>query len=473
MPRALVDNPSKDTLRKRAQRTNDSLNSKDSKQKNAEYMRLYRAKLREQKKKNEPPQEHKSDPAKTLNDIKKEVVNKVSEVVVDVFQHSKENKRTAIEELKNAMPEVKHEIKAIADDAKIKITKDMKIELLTDLLFEHTKKNDKIPINRKSIKDYLVRLRHLQFMMTGQKVSSVLDFEVYRNVDKVWNFIMTMKSFSGKSKGEELLLSSKIVYIGAVSAILRRLHGFDKEHAEYSKRYTNIHQEYDEDRKHNKLSNSERERFLKWPQVMEKFYSELKSRSRTITLRELSLYGIYTVLPPRRIMDYSLMKVSWNKKKAVDETKLDKEYNYLVLTKSGKPLKMIINKYKTSKRYGTYIRTVIPEKLSNLLAKYIDEQDIKNGEPLFGTEQKKHYTHGGFSRMVGDLFLKVTGKRASINILRHSAITHFLGSKKRTVKEREDFAKEMAHSINMQSLYDRLDVDADELSMDDDDDDDE
>ena len=122
---------------------------------------------------------------------------------MDVFANSKENKRTAIEELKNAMPEVKHEIKAIADDAKIKITKDMKIELLTDLLFEHTKKNDKIPINRKSIKDYLVRLRHLQFMMTGQK--GVLDFEIYRNVDKVWNFIMNMKSFSGKSKGEELL----------------------------------------------------------------------------------------------------------------------------------------------------------------------------------------------------------------------------------------------------------------------------
>jgi hypothetical protein len=43
-------------------------------------------------------------------------------------------------------------------------------------------------------------------------------------------------------------------------------------------------------------------------------------------------------------MDYSLMKISWNKKKAVDETKLDKEYTYLVLTKSGKPLQLIINK---------------------------------------------------------------------------------------------------------------------------------
>jgi phenylpyruvate tautomerase PptA (4-oxalocrotonate tautomerase family) len=141
MPRALVDNPSKDTLRKRAQRANDCLKSesKDIKQKNAEYMRQYRAKLREQKKIIEPPPERKSDPVKTLNDIKKEVVNKVSEVIVDVFQDSKENKRTAIEELKNSMPEIKHEIKAIADETKIKITKDMKIELLTDLLFEHTK----------------------------------------------------------------------------------------------------------------------------------------------------------------------------------------------------------------------------------------------------------------------------------------------------------------------------------------------
>ncbi len=51
-------------------------------------MRLYRAKLREQKKIIETPPERKSDPVKSLNDIKKEVVNKVSEVVVDVFQHS-------------------------------------------------------------------------------------------------------------------------------------------------------------------------------------------------------------------------------------------------------------------------------------------------------------------------------------------------------------------------------------------------
>ncbi len=66
-----------------------------------------------------------------------------------------------------------------------------------------SKKYNKIPINRKSIKDYLGRLRHLQSIMTGQKVGTVLDFELHGNVDKDWNFIMTMKSFSGKSKGEE------------------------------------------------------------------------------------------------------------------------------------------------------------------------------------------------------------------------------------------------------------------------------
>ena len=464
MPRPLVDNPSKDTLRKRAQREKDKKNnsSTEAKKKNADYMRLYRAKKREEKKKNEPAkeQEVKSDPIKTLKEIKKEVVIKVSEVVSSVFKNGQENKRDAIEELKNSMPEIKHEIKKISDDAKIKISKDMKMELLTDLLFEHSKKYDKVPNNRKTYKEYLIRLKHFQSMFTGYPVEDVLDFEIYRAVDVVWHFLMNMKSHSGKSKGQELLLSSKNTYIGAISAVLRRIQGFEKEYIEYAKKHKILHNEYEEERKHNKLSNSERERFLKWPQVMEKFYSELKSNK--LTLRELSMYGIYTVLPPRRVMDYSLMKVAHNKKKAVDESKLSQEYNYLVLTKSGKPLKMIINKYKTSKRYGTYIRTVIPEKLSNLLTRYIEEYDIKNNEPLFGTigvEKPQHYSHGGFSRMIGDLFLKVTGKRASINILRHSAITHFLDSKKRTFKEKEDFAKEMGHSVNMQSLYDRVDID--------------
>ena len=124
-------------------------------------MRLYRAKKREEKKKNEPAkeQEVKSDPIKTLKEIKKEVVIKVSEVVSSVFKNGQENKRDAIEELKNSMPEIKHEIKKIYDDAKIKISKDMKMELLTDLLFEHSKKYDKVPNNRKTYKEYLIILK--------------------------------------------------------------------------------------------------------------------------------------------------------------------------------------------------------------------------------------------------------------------------------------------------------------------------
>ena len=56
-----------------------------------------------------------------------------------------------------------------------------------------------------------------------------------------------------------------------------------------------------------------------------------------------------------------------------------------------------------------------------------------------------------------------------MNILRHSAITNFL-AQKRTVAQKEAFAKEMAHSISMQALYDRVDVD-DVPSSDDEDDD--
>ena len=79
--------------------------------------------------------------------------------------------------------------------------------------------------------------------------------------------------------------------------------------------------------------------------------------------------------------------------------------------------------------------------------------------PLFGNNKGELYNPGAFSNIVGKLFEKVLGVRASINILRHSAITHFL-STKRTVKEREDYAKEMSHSIALQMLYDRQDVNA-------------
>jgi hypothetical protein len=237
---------------------------------------------------------------------------------------------------------------------------------------------------------------------------------------------------------------------------LRRIAGFEKVHAEYSKIYKKWHSEYDEVRKQNNLTTSERERFEEWPNVIRGFY---KARNEgLLSLRDLALYGLYALLPPRRIKDYqSMYVVKLRKQEDIDN--LSKDKNWLIISKQNHAVKMIINVYKTDKKYGQYVRTEFPDDLDQALQTYIEDDKLKMNMPLFGNNKGELYNPGAFSNIVGKLFEKVLGVRASINILRHSAITHFL-STKRTVKEREDYAKEMSHSIALQMLYDRQDVNA-------------
>ena len=63
---------------------------------------------------------------------------------------------------------------------------------------------------------------------------------------------------------------------------------------------------------------------------------------------------MYTLLPPRRLKDYQLMRYS---ERSQDITRLNKKYNYLVVDKDDgdEDVILIFNNYKTSKRYGQQI----------------------------------------------------------------------------------------------------------------------
>ena len=119
----------------------------------------------------------------------------------------------------------------------------------------------------------------------------------------------------------------------------------------------------------------------------------------------------------------------------------------------------MFNVYKTSKRYGQFVRDSLPPNLAKPLAAYIRAPNLSDGDQLFPAAGGAAYTPGAFSALVGTLFLKITGQRASVNILRHSAITHFLGAR-RSVAQKEAFATEMGHSVGMQALYDRVDAES-------------
>ena len=116
---------------------------------------------------------------------------------------------------------------------------------------------------------------------------------------------------------------------------------------------------------------------------------------------------------------------------------------------------MIFNVYKTSTRYGTYTIDEIPDDVVRVLTEYLRLSSLRPGSLLFPTRGNKQYSSGAFSTLIGTTFKNLTGRRATVNILRHAAITHFL-RKKRTVASREAYALQMGHSIAMQALYDRI-----------------
>jgi hypothetical protein len=159
-----------------------------------------------------------------------------------------------------------------------------------------------------------------------------------------------------------------------------------------------------------------------------------------------ALRAFYTLLPPRRVEDVSLIILGDN------DTLTDLNHNYLIM-KDGVPLKVIYFKYKTFKTYGKQ-EFDIPTELSNILADYIKEANLQDTNFLFGKNHVKK--HINFSVVVTKAFAEVIkNKKITANTIRHSAIMDFFDTK-RSTEEKKKFAYSMGTSVSMLHQYDRL-----------------
>ena len=100
------------------------------------------------------------------------------------------------------------------------------------------------------------------------------------------------------------------------------------------------------------------------------------------------------------------------------------------------------------------------KELSNILKAYILSSKLQENDFLFGTAKNTPYD--SFSRTVSSTFKKYTGKALSANLLRHSFVSNFLNRKNLSHKMKLDVATMMAHSITMQSKYNRIDINDDD-----------
>ena len=183
---------------------------------------------------------------------------------------------------------------------------------------------------------------------------------------------------------------------------------------------------------------------LKWPEIKNLWKDE------KIHILDRVLMGLYTVIPPRRIEMGQLLTLTNTTKN------LNKNLNYLVVDKNSNAKYIFMQRYKTINTYGK-VKLVLSNKpdFVKLLQKYIICFDIKIGDPLFPT--KKGNYHSNFSKLLSEVFERNTGKKISVDLLRHSFITDFL-SKKRTVEQKKQIAKSLGHSTVTLDNYDRIDL---------------
>lgn len=352
------------------------------------------------------PEEHKKELQGVINMLKQEI-NKPRRTLPEV--------RAVIEK------RVQIEKSRVAQDCQDLLEQVFKAKLL------YLEKSGKKPILKKSVKQQLKKVTNLHKAMTG-KESDCTDFEWTRKTEKVIRFIKAHWDEPNTRSGQTQALSS----------ILVAIEGYEDEYRFYSNYSSRERKKIDKRAKSNTLSDKERKNYLTWPEF-KKILPKVKD------LRDRALIGIYTLMPPRRVEDISLLKL-WTKNKDTDD-----KFNYLEIRR-GNYGEIEYNRYKTAKVYNT-ISIAMPKRLQTIMKAYIKDEGLSHGDLLFPSRSGKPYKN--FSVIITKAFAPYTDKKVTANLLRHSFISNYL-RKPRSEEDRGEIALQMGHSISTQQKYLRL-----------------
>ena len=156
------------------------------------------------------------------------------------------------------------------------------------------------------------------------------------------------------------------------------------------------------------------------------------------------IYGLYSLMPPRRRSDVYDLFIKEN------EEKLEDKKNYIVI--NGDEMKLFYNEAKSKNSLGKQEITITNEILKSLIKEHLKISKRKEGDRLWSQQ-----TANGFGSRVKKIFTKIYGKQdgkdITINTIRHNYITYYLDVKKPNVADAKLVANMMGHSKTEQDLY--------------------
>jgi hypothetical protein len=188
----------------------------------------------------------------------------------------------------------------------------------------------------------------------------------------------------------------------------------------------------EERRKTNEPTDRQKKGYVPFDEIAEK-------RTRyPVGSDERLILAMYSLRPPAR-GDYNALRIYTE-----DPGENPGDPNYIVL--EGNP-RLVLNEYKTAKRYGRYEET-LPDALVEEIADSLIERPR---DYLFGKRSANTYVKW-CNRMLSRMF----ERPLTIGLIRHAAINK-MDMNKNTTKEKEEMARQMMHNLRQQELY-RLDV---------------
>ena len=287
---------------------------------------------------------------------------------------------------------------------------------------EEVLKKNRPNLSNNSLKTYISLLKNLHKKIFGEKI----DLKNFKEYNKILDFL---KSIDGNKR--KSTLSALVVFCNNDCEQYRDLMISDAI-------------KYNEEQKENKKNDKEKQNWINQDAIKTIFNKYEKQAKLILKQKEFSnndlqkiqnyiiiclMSGIF--IPPRRSLDWTEFKI-----KNIDKNKdnfIDKN-------------NLIFNTYKTSKFYKQ-ASIPLPPKLKSILKKWISINNIsdyllfdKNGNKLTPVKLTQRNN-------------KIYDGKISTNMLRHSFITEKYNNLLPKLKEIDDLADSMGHSLEQHLEY--------------------
>ena len=231
-------------------------------------------------------------------------------------------------------------------------------------------------------------------------------------------------------------LQTQKSYISAILAVFKHTPDMKKNEQKYYyewyQGFKQVHEEIDKRYKTNEPSDKQKDAYVSFEEIIKK-RNELKKGSK-----ERLLLALYTYLPPLR-SDFNEVYIYI---KAPEKIEHD---NYIMLYNT--PL-LVLNEYKTVRKKDIFQKE-LPEELVTEIKESLKEDPR---EWLFMDRNEQPYRVNSYNRWVNRTLKKLFNKPLTISLIRHSYINS-LDFNKLSVIEKENIAKDMAHTVNTQDRY--------------------